>query len=75
MTERTFRTRVRAGDRLVGTFVKTPAHEIVELLALAGLDFVCLDAEHGPFDRDYPIFLPGSIRYIFGYCCALSDAK
>lgn len=34
-----------------GVFVKTPAIEIVELLALAGVDFICLDAEHAPLDR------------------------
>jgi 2-keto-3-deoxy-L-rhamnonate aldolase RhmA len=35
----------------VGTFVKTPAPHIVEVLGLTGLDFCVLDAEHGPFDR------------------------
>ncbi len=47
----TLRTRMQNGDILAGTFLKTPAHEIIEVLALAGLDFVCLDAEHAPFDR------------------------
>jgi 2-keto-3-deoxy-L-rhamnonate aldolase RhmA len=42
---------MEAGDRLAGTFVKTPALEMIEVLALSGLDFVCLDAEHAPFDR------------------------
>jgi 2-keto-3-deoxy-L-rhamnonate aldolase RhmA len=42
----------RPGERLrAGTFVKTPAIEVIELLALAGVDFICLDAEHAPFDR------------------------
>lgn len=45
------RTRMQAGETLVGTFVKTPAHDVIEVLAMAGLDFVCLDAEHAPFDR------------------------
>lgn len=40
-----------AGNTLVGTFLKTPAHEIVEVLAKSKLDFLCLDAEHAPFDR------------------------
>ena len=35
----------------VGTFIKTPALHVVELLALAGLGFGIVDAEHGPFDR------------------------
>ncbi|MGE4339764.1 MAG: HpcH/HpaI aldolase/citrate lyase family protein [Pigmentiphaga sp.] len=34
----------------VGTFIKTPAPQIVEVLGLAGLDFVVIDAEHAPFD-------------------------
>lgn len=34
-----------------GTFVKTDAPTIVELLGAAGLDFAVLDAEHAPFDR------------------------
>ena len=39
------------GHFQAGAFVKTPAAEVVELLALGGLDFVCLDAEHAPFGR------------------------
>ena len=45
------KARMAAGDLLAGTFVKTPAIEMIEVLALSGLDFVCLDAEHAPFDR------------------------
>jgi len=47
----TFRARLLAGDTLAGTFVKTPAHDLVEVLMLSGLDFLCLDAEHAAFDR------------------------
>lgn len=43
--------RMRAGETLAGTFMKTPSHVTLEILILAGLDFVCLDAEHAPFDR------------------------
>ena len=43
--------RMRRGDRLVGTFMKTPSHVVMEILILSGLDFVCIDAEHAPFDR------------------------
>jgi len=43
--------RMAAGERLVGTFLKTPAYELIEVLAKAGLDFLVLDAEHAPFDR------------------------
>ena len=43
--------RMLAGDLLVGTMLKTPAHEMIEVLAKSRLDFVCLDAEHAPFDR------------------------
>jgi len=46
-----FRQRMLAGEFLAGTFQKTPAYEVVEVLAKSGLDFVCLDGEHSPFDR------------------------
>jgi len=48
---RGFRQRLRAGERLTGTFVKTPAPILCEVLAQTGLDAVCLDAEHAPFGR------------------------
>jgi len=44
-----FRARVRAGAPLLGTFVKTPAPQVVEVLAGGGLDCLVLDAEHAPF--------------------------
>jgi 2-keto-3-deoxy-L-rhamnonate aldolase RhmA len=47
----TLKQRMLAGDILVGTFLKTPAHEMIEVLAKSRLDFICLDAEHAPFDR------------------------
>lgn len=51
MRRAALRARIKAGALLAGTFVKVPAHEIVEVLAQTGLDFICLDAEHGAFDR------------------------
>jgi len=70
----TFRKRLLSGAPLAGTFLKTPAYEVVEVLAQSRLDFVCLDAEHAPFDRarldaclaiaralDFPVLVrPGS---------------
>ena len=43
--------RMASGERLVSTFIKTPAYEVIEVLAKSGLDFVILDAEHSSFDR------------------------
>ena len=51
MGQADFRARMMAGERLAGTFVKTAAYEVIEVLAMSGLDFVCLDGEHSPFDR------------------------
>lgn len=45
------KTRLLAGEKLVSTFMKTPALELVEILARSGLDYLILDAEHAPFDR------------------------
>lgn len=38
-------------SRQIGTFVKTGAPQILEILGGAGLDFAVADAEHAPFDR------------------------
>lgn len=51
MSFTTFRSRMLSGENLAGTFMKTPSHDVLEVLALSGLDFVCLDAEHAAFDR------------------------
>ncbi|MDV7143929.1 aldolase/citrate lyase family protein [Tropicimonas sp. TH_r6] len=51
MSVSSLRQRVLAGEILAGTFLKTPAYELIEVLARSGLDFICLDAEHAPFDR------------------------
>lgn len=45
-----FRQRLAAGERLVGTIVTCTAPSVAELLALAGFDWLFIDAEHGPFD-------------------------
>ncbi len=41
--------RARLARPLIGTFVKSAAYQSIELLALAGLDCVVIDAEHAPF--------------------------
>lgn len=46
-----FAARVRAGDRVVGTFVKLAAPESIDLVAAAGLDFCVVDAEHSQLTR------------------------
>jgi len=46
-----FRARLLAGELLLGTFIKTPATQPVEILGAAGFDFVVLDQEHAPLDR------------------------
>lgn len=48
-----FINRVRSGKRgLLGTWLKIPAFETVELLAHAGFDFVVIDMEHSPLGLD-----------------------
>lgn len=44
------RTRIKAGELLIGTFIKTPAPHNVEILGHAGLDFAVIDQEHAPID-------------------------
>lgn len=46
-----FRERLTGGQQLLGTFVKSPAIQAIEILGDVGYDFVVLDAEHAPWDR------------------------
>jgi len=46
-----FRQRFIAGERLVGTFIKTPATHPIEILGAVGFEFVVIDEEHAPWDR------------------------
>lgn len=47
----TFRTRLRAREAMMGTFLKTPSAIVCEVLGLTPLACVCIDAEHAPFGR------------------------
>lgn len=46
-----FRKRLRSGEPLIGTFVKTPSSIIADVLGYTDLDVFCIDAEHAPFGR------------------------
>lgn len=37
-------------EPLIGSFIKTPSSQPIEILASVGFDFVVVDAEHAPFD-------------------------
>jgi 2-dehydro-3-deoxyglucarate aldolase/4-hydroxy-2-oxoheptanedioate aldolase len=47
--DKPFRSRVLANEPLLGCFLTWPTAGVAELLAIAGFDFVVLDAEHGFF--------------------------
>lgn len=46
-----FRSRLKKGEHMLGTFIKTPASHPIEIVGEVGYDFVVIDQEHGPFDR------------------------
>jgi len=52
-----------SGAPLAGTFLKTPHYIMIEILAQSGLDFLCLDAEHAPFDRAAGVSRKGCLYY------------
>jgi 2-dehydro-3-deoxyglucarate aldolase len=45
-----FRTRLKRGERLLGTMVTLPTASTAEILADAGFDWLFIDGEHGPLD-------------------------
>ncbi len=52
----TFRQKLGRQTPLVGSFVNTPAPQMVELVGQAGLYFVVLDTEHAPLSvRDFDL--------------------
>jgi 4-hydroxy-2-oxoheptanedioate aldolase len=57
--ENPVKDKLKAGEVVLGCFVAPPSPEFVEMIALAGFDFVLLDAEHGPIDPGtaYPMIL------------------
>lgn len=44
------KARLRASEQLLGALLRVPAEETVEMLGVAGLDFLVIDCEHGPAD-------------------------
>jgi 4-hydroxy-2-oxoheptanedioate aldolase len=52
----------RREDLLFGTWIKLPAAESVELVALAGFDFVVIDLEHSPISLQTAFQLIGTAR-------------
>ena len=46
-----FKALLKAGGPLVGSFVKTPSPQVVEVLGEAGADFLVVDREHAPIDE------------------------
>jgi len=50
-TPDSFRARLLRGDVLVGSFLKTPTLHGAEILGGLGYDFLIVDEEHSPFDR------------------------
>ncbi len=45
------RQRLLAGERLLGSFLKTPTPHATEIFGSVGFDFVVIDEEHAPIDR------------------------
>ena len=56
--------KLRNGEVVMGIFNPMPAPDVVEILALAGFDFILLDAEHGRITPDdaYPMVLAAEAR-------------
>jgi 2-keto-3-deoxy-L-rhamnonate aldolase RhmA len=47
-----FRQRFAAGEQLIGTFVKTPTTHATEIFGDLGYDFIVIDEEHAPVNRE-----------------------
>ena len=56
--------RLQAGETALGVFVPMPSPEVAEICAVAGFDFILLDAEHGRVSATnaYPMILAAEAR-------------
>lgn len=50
MNTGSIKARVASGDHLVGALLRMPQEDTVEMLGVAGFDFILIDCEHGPAD-------------------------
>ena len=50
MHENTFKTKLKSGEHLTGSFLNIPSSIIVEIMGRAGFDFFVVDGEHGVFN-------------------------
>jgi len=48
--ENTMRKKLLNGQQVIGTFFESGTASMAECLGLAGMDFLIIDTEHGPFD-------------------------
>ena len=46
-----FRQRLVQQEVMLGTFVKLPTTQAIEIFGATGMDFVVIDQEHAPLDR------------------------
>lgn len=46
-----FRERLIAREPMLGTFVKLPTTQAIEIFGVVGFDFMIIDQEHAPLDR------------------------
>ncbi|GAB5407003.1 MAG: 4-hydroxy-2-oxoheptanedioate aldolase [Aureliella sp.] len=55
---KSFRSRLRAGESLLGTMITLPSAASAEVLAACGFDWLMIDCEHGPLEiRDVAAIL------------------
>jgi 2-keto-3-deoxy-L-rhamnonate aldolase RhmA len=52
LSNSSLRSRILAGETLLGCFLTWPTEGVLELIALAGFDFVVCDGEHGFFNPE-----------------------
>lgn len=70
-----FRSRFTGGQRLLGTFVKTPTTHATEILGALQYDFIVIDEEHAAFDRAQTelVLLAARASNIAGFVRVSSD--
>ena len=71
-SKNTFRSRLCAGEKLLGTMVTLASPSVAELLAGLGFDWLFVDGEHGPLD---PPDLVGILQAVGGQAVRVPNGE
>ncbi len=57
MFDNKIKKRLKSGDAVIGSFITCNSPDLIEIMGLAGFDFIVIDTEHGPLSIETTVDL------------------